>query len=392
MSGNCIFEDEGKEETQILKEIRVACLECNDYKKGHILNSICTEPLEIAKKAYMEAINTNLGDERLFSGARNIEVNVMKKLGELLGLREAVGSIVSGGTEANLLAMFVAKRIGEERGILKPEIVAPLSIHFSVVKAATLLGIQLNLSEIDENFRAVPGSIEKLITKNTISIFATAGTSEAGAIDPIEEIADICRRRDIYFHVDAASGGYIIPFAKELGYNLPEFDFKVNGVQSITIDPHKYGLSVIPSGFILFRNERLQSYINFESFFIGTRTHRTLSGTRTGAGAMSTYAVSEKLGKKGYKRLAQNYFTLRNYLIQELASKGFEILGTPDLNIVMIKSKNAIEVMNEFEKMGWYVSVSKRCNALRIVVHQHNSIKELKEFVELLYEIENRMI
>ncbi|MFF2910178.1 tyrosine decarboxylase MfnA [Paenibacillus sp. NPDC057934] len=384
-STQCLFTEEGQDASRVLEEIHSAC---GTYQNRHILNSICTEPLDIAKLAYMEAISTNLGDPRLFPDARNIEINVMKKLGELLGLPGAVGNAVSGGTEANLLAMYAAKKRGEERNISSPEVVAPESIHFSVVKAANLLGIRLKLAELDDNFRAIPSSVNQLITENTVAVFVTAGTSETGAIDPIAQIAYLCEENDIYLHVDAASGGYIIPFAKELGYELPEFDFSINGVHSITVDPHKYGLSVIPSGFILFRDERLQNYMNFESFFIHTPNHRTFSGTRTGAGVISVYAVMEHLGHKGFRAMTRHYFKLKDHLIPALTVKGLEILCQPDLNIVMIKSKDPIRAMEELEQRGWYVSVSKRCHAIRVVLHQHNYPDELSEFAEILHQIE----
>lgn len=380
------FRESGRSEEEVLCAVRNSCQQNNEYDSSHVLNSICTEPLPIAKKAYMIGLNTNLGDARLFPGAVQMEKNVCARLGELLGNRQAVGNVVTGGTEANLLAMYVARRRKPE--IEEPEIIVPESIHFSIVKASALLGIKLVVTKLDENFRAIPEEISKNINSNTVAIFATAGTSETGAVDPIEDIAEIAEKNSLYLHVDAASGGFILPFAKELGYSYPKFDFQLNAVMSMTVDPHKYGLAVIPAGFILFRNQTLQDLIQFESFFVGTPNHRTFTGTRSAAGAISMYAVMEYLGHEGFRKQTEYYFKLRDQFIAYLNEKGLQILGKPDMNIVMIKSRHPIETMNIFEKEGWYISVSKRLHAIRVVIHAHNTVEELKEFADMLSKIE----
>lgn len=383
------FPERGVSKIDVLSDIDNIC--SNDYKYtgGRILNSICTEPLDIAVEAYVKAIYTNLGDSRIFPGVKKLEFKIIEMIGELLGKRDVVGNIVSGGTEANLLALYVAREIGYKRNINCPEMIAPESIHYSVNKAAAILGIKVHYTALDGNQRAVVEEIESSITPNTVAIMATAGTSELGIVDPIPEIAAIAKRNSIYFHVDAASGGFIIPFAKEIGYKLPDFDFSVDGVDSITIDPHKYGLSVIPAGCIVFRTEELQKNIEFESYFIGTQPHTTFLGTRSGASVASIYSVIKHLGRKGFIDITRGYFEKRDYLISLLKDQGLSITVCPDLNIVTINSKSPYAVMNELENRRWLVSLSRRCNSLRVVVHKHTQKEELCEFVKALYNIEN---
>lgn len=380
-----MFPENGKAEIDVLREIEAYCSMDKAYSNSHVLNSICTEPLGIAKQAYMKAISTNLGDMRLFPGARSLEEEFLHLLGSLLQNEDAAGSIVSGGTEANLLAMFVAKQRAE---VETPEIIVPESIHFSVIKASVLLGVKLVTVEQDQNFRAIPQQIEQNITEHTIAVFATAGTSETGAIDPIPEINEICMKHNLYFHVDAASGGFIIPFAKEAGESKPQFDFSLGAVMSITIDPHKYGLAVIPAGFILFRNKELQDLIDFESFFVGTPNHKTFIGTRSAAGVASAYAVIKHLGRTGFVEIVKYYFQMKRAMLKMLEQKNIETLGEADLNILMIKSIHPEKTMKNLEQLGWYVSVSKRWKAIRIVLHCHNTVEELKEFVDILAQLE----
>lgn len=376
---------------EVLEKINNIC--CNDYSytSGRILNSICSEPLPIAISAYLRAIHTNIGDARLFPGVQVLERMVIQFLSDLLGSSSAVGNIVTGGTEANLLALFVAREIGKNKGIYKPEIIAPYSAHYSIDKVASLLQLTVCYTELDINQRAIPECIKSAITSNTIAIVATAGTSEFGAIDPIEEIASIAKKYGLYFHVDAASGGFIIPFARDLGYKLPQFDFSIPGVHSITIDPHKFGLSVIPAGSILFQSSSLLNRINFSSHYIETKPHTTLSGTRSGGAIAAIYAVIEFLGREGFQKIINKYYLLRAFLIEKLKVHGFLLDCEPDMNIVAIKSKNAKVMCEALEKRGWVVSLSRRYEAIRVVIHNHTTQQSLNDFVLNLAEIERSL-
>lgn len=362
------------------------------YRDGRILNSICSEPLDIALLAYEKMIASNLGDARLFPGMVQMEQDVVSMLGDLLHNDRAAGNVVTGGTEANLLAMYVARRIGEEKGIEAPEIVASESIHFSFHKACTFLNIKLITIKTDSQFRISSKEIENAITPNTIAIVATAGTSETGTVDPIEVMAGIAREQQLYFHVDAASGGFLLPFMEDAGYPSVIFDFMLEGVHSITVDPHKYGLSVIPSGFILFRDQKLQDYIQFPSFFHGTKAHTTFSGTRTGAGLASVYAVIHSMGYEGFVEKTKSIMKKRTLLVDELWKRGIQTLGRPDLNIIMIQSRNPLVMMEQLEKNGWIASVSRRYDALRVVVHHHNSEERLMEFSETVSQLERTIV
>jgi tyrosine decarboxylase/aspartate 1-decarboxylase len=371
----------------VLAEIESLCGGDYSYASGRILNSICSQPLPLAVEAYRRMIHTNLGDGRIFPGVARIEGETTRMLGELLGCPAAAGNLVAGGTEGNLLALLAARVRAGQNGTAQPEVVVPYSIHFSVEKAATILGLKLRFTRLDPCQRAEVEDIEKNISSRTIAILATAGTSEFGAVDDIPAIAEVARRRGLYFHVDAASGGLIIPFAQELGYPFPPVDFTVEGVDSITVDPHKYGFSLIPSGYILFRHRETQQF-HFQSHYRGTPAHHTLSGTRCGANAVSVYATLKHLGREGYKDIVRGYFEKRDHLVHELRQAGLELMIPPEMNIVTIKSKRALEVTEQLEAAGWLVSLLRRYDALRVVVHHHHDKEHLTAFVEKLAEIE----
>src|SRR5690606_34902424 len=142
--------------------------------------------------------------------------------------------------EANIMAMRAARNT---RRIKNPEIIVPKSAHFSFKKASDMLCLKLREAELDKDYKVDINSVHHMISDKTVAIVGVAGTTELGKVDPIEELSEICADRDIFLHVDAAFGGYSIPFLNETGYDLPKFDFSLPGVCSITIDPHKMGLA-----------------------------------------------------------------------------------------------------------------------------------------------------
>lgn len=385
------FPENASDRQEVQDKINQICASDYNYNDGKILNSICSEPLDIAIWAYKRMILSNLGDTRIFGSLEKMEQEVTAMLGDLLHNSSAAGNIVTGGTEANLLALYVARQAGYKKGIINPEAVTSEAVHFSFNKACAFLGIKLITVKTNENFQVELKELESKITKNTAAVISTAGTSETGTVEQIKETGEIAKKYGIYFHVDAASGGFLLPFMEDAGYRSVPFDFALESVDSVTIDPHKYGMSVIPGGFILFRDSKLMDYINFDSFFHGTKAHTTLAGTRTGAGLASVYAVIHSLGYKGFVNNTKLIMSRREMLVNELHKRNIETAGKQDLNIIMVKSKDPVKIMGKLEKEGWLTSVSKRYNAVRIVVHRHNSEERLKEFAETFMRLENTL-
>ena len=147
------------------------------YESGRILSSMCTKPDPIAMEAYKMFIETNLGDPGLFPGTALMESEVIEMLGQLLHLENPSGHLVTGGTEANIMAMTVAKYLFQEKHEGTPEIILPVSAHFSFKKIISMLSLKPRYVPLDENYKMDVSKIEDLITENTMAIVAIAGTS-----------------------------------------------------------------------------------------------------------------------------------------------------------------------------------------------------------------------
>ncbi|MCE9669679.1 tyrosine decarboxylase MfnA [Myxococcus stipitatus] len=359
-----------------------------DVPWTRVLNSICTRPHPLAAEVFQEGLDTNLGDVRIFRGTHELERRAVALMGALLGKESCAGSLVSGGTEANLLALYVARKLAtQRRGGLSgpPEVIAAETVHYSVQKIFDLLGITPRIAPVDARLRMDVKAAEALVNERTIALIGTAGTSEFGSVDPIEELSRLAVERDLYLHVDAATGGFIIPFARELGRPLPRFDFSLPGVASITMDPHKYGLVNVPAGAIFFRDPALQSLISLESFFARTPTHRTFLGTRPGGAALATYAVLEHLGWDGFLEATRTNYDNMAYLVERLEARGHSLRVPPELNIVIVDLPAAVQVMELLEQWDWIISISKRySDCLRLVVNAHVTRPVIDAFVEAL--------
>ncbi len=356
------------------------------YLDGKIFNSICTEPLIVAKDAYQQFLSTNLGDKRIYRGTAEIERETVTMLGEIFGNKDAPGSIVSGGTEANILALYAARQIAEKKGKEKFEVIVPESVHFSIIKAAKLLNLKLVFTKLDSSYRADPEAMKDSITDNTIAIVVSAGTSELGMIDPYDKVEKIAKERELYFHIDAASGGFILPFQEE-----PRRILLQNGVSSITVDPHKYGFSVIPSGAILFKDKEIMDHIQFPSFFDGTQAHNTVLGTRSGAGAAATYAVMSYMGRFGYGNCVKKILEITHLGEQYVVKKGLVLFQKSDLNIISICSKNPVIIQEILEEQGFIISVCKKYNVIRLVIHLQHTYPDVVKVIDLIQELESRV-
>lgn len=360
------------------------------YSDGRILGSMCTEAHPFAKEVYCKFLDTNLGDPGLFKGTKRIENEVIKSIGELLSLDNAYGNIVTGGTEANIMAIRAARNHARKyKGITDGEIIIPDSAHFSFKKAADMLNLRIVESKLDDNYRIDVESVKNAISDKTVAIVAIAGTTELGLIDPIEEISKIAYENNIYFHVDAAFGGFSIPFLKEIGYDLPVFDFSLPGVCSITVDPHKMGLAPIPAGGIIFRKEEYLDVMAVDSPYLTVKTQSTIVGTRLGASSAATYAIMKYFGKEGYCKLASELMDNTKFLAKNLKELGYEIVCEPELNIVAFNhpEMNANDLAQKLEDLGWKVSVAKCPVAIRVVLMNHIKKNHLEELLKDLKEI-----
>jgi len=378
------MQKEGIEKQKILELLEKKLKKDLSYDSGSILGSMCTEPLNIAKEINNKYISKNLGDPGLFLGTAELEDEVIREIGELFGNTNIYGTFTTGGSEANLIAMRIARNL--QPRIKKPEVVLPCSAHISFEKAADLLNITLKKVNLLDNFQLDIDHLESLVNDKTVAVVGVAGTTSLGLVDPIEEIGKIIEGQDIFFHVDAAFGGFVLPFLKELGYSVPAWDFSVKRVDSITADPHKMGLGIIPSGGFFIKDASILKKTGFEIPYLagGNFQHFHIVGTRPGSPIIAFWAIIKRLGMNGFKEIVKKCMENTKFLSQRISEiDGVKLAVDPVMNVVGITTESG-ESICELEKTlrnnKWMLGKFLDFNLVRVVIMPHVKKEHLSEF------------
>ncbi|MHA1728916.1 MAG: tyrosine decarboxylase MfnA, partial [Promethearchaeota archaeon] len=360
------------------------------YTSGKILGSMCTTPHEFGIEVYSKYFQKNLGDPGIFPGSEEIEQDLISVMGNLFGGNSINGSIVSGGSEANIIAMRIAKKL--KPNVKNPEIVCSENAHISFHKAADILGIKIRSIPLTEDYIPNMSDFASKINKNTIALIGIAGTTSLGLVEQIDQIAKLAEQEHLYLHVDAAFGGFVLPFMEELGYNYPLYDFRLKEVDSLTADPHKMGLGLIPSGGFLIREHSIVDKFGFSIPYLagGDFKHLSLTGTRPGGPVIAFWALMKYLGRDGFRKIVKECWENTLYLekgINEI--EGIEVPYKPSINIVGIKStekkvegaQSVCRIDKNLRKIGWALGVFKKLNLARICVMPHITKKNIEKFL-----------
>lgn len=382
---------EGLEKQEILKILNEKLKKDYSYQSGSILGSMCTEPFNLGVEIYMKYVSKNLGDPGLFLGTAELEQELVAEIAELLNGKNIIGTFTTGGSEANLIAMRLAKELRPD--ITNPEVVVPCSSHISFDKAANLLGIKLRKANLDDNFKLDLTHFESLINKNTCGVVGIAGTTSLGLIDPIEDIGKLVEDKNIFFHIDAAFGGFVLPFLRYLNYTIPVWDFSIKSVDSITADPHKMGLGIIPSGGFFIRDSSILQKFGFEIPYLagGNFKHFHIVGTRPGGTVIAFWVILKALGINGFIEIVKKCMENTKYLAKRIDEiKGLKLATNPVINVVGITTESGdsiCQIDEELRKKNWMVGKFEDFNLIRVVIMPHVQKSHLQNFTEDLEKI-----
>jgi tyrosine decarboxylase/aspartate 1-decarboxylase len=236
---------------------------------------------------------------------------------------------------------------------------------------------------LDAELRVEIGSVERLVDDNTVALIGIAGTTEFGQIDPIPDLASLATSYNLFLHVDAAFGGFVIPFLDD----KYDFDFRINGVSSISVDPHKMGMSTIPAGVLLFRERSYLEELSISTPYLSTKCQYSLIGTRSGASVAATYAVLKHLGYEGLRSNVKRCMKLTRMLVE--CAKGFDVFPViePVMNVVALDVPDVRGVIKALNEKGWSVSKTRDPEALRLVVMPHTKEENINAFVDDLWGV-----
>ena len=334
------------------------------------------EHTDFLKAAYTKFFSENGLSPLAFPSLKKFESEVISMTADMLGGDgEVTGSMTSGGTESILMAVKTHRQWfrATHPEITRPEMVLPESSHPAFEKAAHYFDVTPVRTPLTDDFRADVEAIRQAINENTIMIVGSAPCYPFGVVDPISELSALAAERDIGLHVDACLGGFLLPFAKKADYPIPDFDFGLPGVTSMSADIHKYGFAAKGASTVLYRNGGLRRYqfFVFADWCGGIYASPTMAGTRPAGAIAAAWATLNAMGEDGYVRNARQIMDTAKKLREGVSAiPGLHVLGEPDMSVFAFASDEVgmFAVADAMDERGWHLDRQQKPNALHLMV------------------------
>lgn len=334
-------------------------------------------PHPIAWLSYALAMTINANNHALDGGppTSEMEKEVIKKMAAMVGYdSNSLGHLTSGGTIANLEALFIAREIHSDKAIAASE-----NAHYTHQRMCRVLNCKFIKIPVDHNGMPDIEFIKKN-AKKIGTIVVTMGTTGLGMVEPLEEILEIAKKNGMRVHADAAYGGFFKLISDQLPsknhwQNLSECD-------SIVIDPHKHGLQPYGCGSVLYKDAAVGTYFKHDSpytYFTSNDLHLgeiSLECSRAGASAAAFWATLEllPLTNSGLGSiLSSTVKAAKKFASQIHNQDGWKLYQEPDLDIVAYfkvpdqKSISRLNTLNqdvfnrgmELDTQGYHLSIFK---------------------------------
>jgi glutamate/tyrosine decarboxylase-like PLP-dependent enzyme len=333
------------------------------------------ELLTLLHDAFFKFFSENALNPMAFPSLRRMETEVLSMVADLLHGPDCVGSMTTGGTESILMAVKTAREFAANtRGISRPEMILPDSVHPAFHKAAHYFNVKPVVVPVGEDYRADVAAMRAAITPNTILLVGSAPSYPQGVVDPIPEIAALAEEHGLLCHVDACLGGMLLPFFVKLGQRLPAFDFAVPGVTSMSCDLHKYGYAAKGASTVLYRSRALRrhQFVVYTDWSGGLYGSPSMTGTRAGGPIGAAWAVLNYLGESGYLRMArQTLDTVQALVAGVRAIPGLAVMGEPDMSVFSFATTDASDIYrvgDEMDTRGWHLDRQQRPPSLHMMI------------------------
>ena len=340
-----------------------------DWHSGKVMGYVYDageKAMEVIKEAYTLYLSENALDPTTYPSLLRIENELVRMIATLLrGDESVVGNFTSGGTESLILAVKTARDMMRVKRpeIKEPEMVLPITAHSSFYKAAHYLCVKpVIVPVLDGSFKTDMAAMRDAVTDNTILLVGSAPGYAHGVVDPIPEIAQLALEHDLPCHVDGCVGGIHLSYMRKMGYPVPEFDFTVPGVTSISADLHKYGYAAKGASVVVYRNQDIRRHQMFAcSRWTGyTVINPAVTSSKTGGPMAGAWAVLKYLGDEGYQKIVKEVMDATRLSIEGIEKiDGIRVLGKPDMCMFSFASTsenlNVYRLADRMKAKGWFL-------------------------------------
>jgi sphinganine-1-phosphate aldolase len=365
----------GREHEDVMHAIRGLRDDDADWagRMWSLVYSAGSEHDAVLADAYREYSHENGLSPTAFPSLARMESDIVAMMLDSLGAdpETAAGSMASGGTESIILAV---KAYRDAMGMASPSMVVPSTAHPAFIKAAKLLRVRPIVVPVSDELVADVDAMAEAMDASTVVIAGSAPAYPYGLVDPISELAALAKERDVGLHVDACLGGIALPFLRELGYDVPAFDFSVDGVTSMSVDLHKYGFGPKGSSTLLYRTKELRRHQFTVSLDWpgGILASPTLLGTRPGGIIAAAWAGVHHLGADGYRRIFSEIMHTTRRLQEGMAAIGdLRVVGNPPMSVFAIASasRDVFAMADNLEGWGWRIDRQTEPDCLHHIVN-----------------------
>jgi tyrosine decarboxylase/aspartate 1-decarboxylase len=314
----------------------------NPYFHPFYIGHMIKQPHPMAKLAYMLAlwINPNNHSFDASKASSPMEREAVTQIARMFGWNTSLGHLCSGGTMANLEALWISGKLNPDKLIVASEMA-----HFTHARISEVLRLKFKSIPCDDLDQIDLNALEKELKKGKVgTVVATLGTTGSGSIDPLPEILLLKEKYGFRLHVDAAYGGYFILVDNLTPTTRAAFD-AINRADSIVVDPHKHGLQPIGCGCVIFKDPDIGRFYKHDSpytYFRSQDLHLgeiTLECSRPGAAAVALWATQKLLPLVPGGEFASNLAMSRNAalnLFHRLSGDvRFKTFFKPELDIVI---------------------------------------------------------
>ena len=364
------FPEQGQDREAVMAQLRAMKGKDIDWQGGRasmFMFKANDAVSALGKDAFMEYFQENaLGANSAFPSVKTMESEVVQMALDLFHAPDgAHGYMTTGGTESIIQAVQTCRdwsRAQRGQATHRGNIVAFETVHPAFDKAAKLMDLEVRRIPVDPWKEPAVSDLEVAMDADTILLVGSAPNYPYGSIDPIAQLGELAQRRGVWLHVDACVGGYLAPFARQNGRVIPDFDFSVPGVMSMSADLHKYGFCPKPASTVLYRTADRAKFQLFDQnrWPTGRFVTTTIVGTRPAGGVAAAWAMIRFLGAQGYREIASQLMSsIDDYKAGVHAIEGLRVVGRPDLAVVAITSDQVdmLKVAARLNAKGWLPGV-----------------------------------
>lgn len=351
------FPATGRSRAELLEALRAEREGDLDWRGGKAF-SLVYNPDD----AELEALQHEVAQMFLHENALNPfrYATLLRMEGEVIAMAKSLfgadaGSLSSGGTESIFLAVQTARDHARAAGVMAPELVCARTAHPAFAKACKYLDVTQRFTEVAPDGRADPEAMAAAIGSDTALVVASAPGYPFGVIDPVSDIAAIAAERGVLCHVDACLGGWLLPFWERLGEPVPPWDFRVDGVTSLSADIHKYGYCFKGISTITYRDPELyqRQVFMYDDWPGGLYASASSAGTRPAPPIAGAWATITHLGEEGYLRLGRRVLeATRGFLAAVDSVEGVRATPIPDMSVFQIGVDPDSGVSVDIEAVG----------------------------------------